>query len=112
MATQQQSRASVRFIEAIAGLGDPTPEQLERKYEGLYDQLARTVLANEKRLSPFEIEAKVKEARVTDANTIRTGFTRDFAFKAGDSTTLPRPIAEAWAASCIVQIIPESAAKQ
>src|ERR1700685_2185098 len=97
MATQ---KVNVRFNSAIAGLGDMPPVHQESHYRRLGSRFQQDGLA------PIEIEAKIREMRKTDAAAIKTGFTREFAFKTGDTALLNREIAEAWqnAGTCTILV--------
>ena len=95
----------VKFLDSIAGLGDPNKSRLEERYERL-----RVTLKQQKR-SPAGIEEFINEQKIKDRYAeVPIGFAKDFSFKAGEEALIPAGIAEKWEACGICVAIPEKKA--
>jgi len=86
----------VKILESIAGLGDPQPAQLERKYARIRQDLTERAIRNNREPSPTDIEAAVNAEKRKDALWVKTGFNKDWSFKPGDEPLIDAALAEKW----------------
>lgn len=99
----------VKILDSIAGLGDPRPKaELDAKYERLRQQMKM----QDKPPAASAIEASITEFKTRDRyGDPAIGFSKDWAFKAGDEILIEAELAEKWAAGGIcVEIVAEKKA--
>jgi hypothetical protein len=111
--TDKNARVTVKFLDSIAGQRDPTPEMLDQKYKKLAQSMEKQMEGGKSKIPKYskqQIEAAVEAERKVDAGIIRTGFTKDFAFKVGAEALVSAAIAEAWEASGTVTIVKDKKA--
>lgn len=89
----------VKMQVSIAGIGDPSPAMLSKKYQLIEADLKRRKQGRE------VIEEAVALAKAKDAAEPRRGFAQDFSFKPGDEVLLEAYVARKWEASGICVIL-------
>jgi len=101
----------VKIQVSIAGSGDPSQTELERKYASLrrtleeHSRAAR--LMNKTGRTAEEIESTVAAERRKDAAIPRvSGFTAPFSFKPGEEIIIDAELADKWEAAGICSILP------
>ena len=106
--SDKNTRVTVKFLDSIAGLRDPSPAVLEAKYKHLAESLGKEKEGSKlPKYSKFQIEAAVEAERKRDEAVIRIGFTKDWSFKVGDEALVNVAAAEAMEASGVVAIVKE-----
>jgi hypothetical protein len=101
------TRVRVRFLDSIAGAGDPVPAQLEEKYRNMSDELLKMKEGKMKKYTEQQVRVLVDDERKRDAAIIRSGFAKQFSFKVGDEATVNVEIAKHWEDASICSILPE-----
>ena len=91
----------VKILQSISGTGDPSPGELQRKYDTMRRTLQDAARAARNMGRPGrsdgEIEALVaEEKRKDDAIPRVAGFTHPFSFKPGDEVSIDAELAEKW----------------
>jgi len=105
-------KVRVKFVESIAGCRDPLPKELEAKYTRLASSLAAERDGKIPRHTQGQIAAAVDAARRQDEAVIRTGFSKDWAFKPGDEAMVSEEIAKVWEEQGILTLIPPEPVKK
>ncbi|HLK64730.1 MAG TPA: hypothetical protein VKU19_14895 [Bryobacteraceae bacterium] len=109
----QIKRVRVKFLDSIAGLRDPRPEELEARYKRLGADMARQRRPDGlgASYSASAIAQAIEEERRRDAAAVPLGFTKDWCFKMGEEGLVNQVIAEEWEAAGICIIIREPGKK-
>jgi hypothetical protein len=97
------TKIRVRFLECIAGLGDPDKTHLDRKY----DQLLVDLTSREKGPTRVQIAARIAELKIIDRYEGQSGFKRDFVFRPGEEVFIPEKAALDWQNCGVCEILPE-----
>jgi len=111
----EQTKKRVKILVAsIAGTGDPSAAELEKKYSEIRRQYEAASDTAKKfgrpGRSPEEIERLVQAERDKDAQIPRvSGFTAPFAFRKGEEVLIDAELAAKWEASGICQILEKAA---
>ena len=103
----------VKILQPIAGAGDPSPAELERKYARIRgEQVARSKAAQaagKPGVTEQQIESVVNEEKRRDATIPRvSGFIGPFSFKPGDEVSIDAELADKWEACGICSILPDN----
>lgn len=107
--TNNATKTKVKFLDSIAGLGDPkSPAELDAQYR------VKIALLGQGREKPFS-QAFCEEVIATYKKRDRygekpIGFARDFSFKIGDEAMIPSELAEKWQDAGICLILPTAQA--
>jgi hypothetical protein len=104
-------RVRVKFLDAMAGLRDPTPATLAAKYARLADSMKAEKAGKQPAYTDSQIQAAVDVSKKADTAVVPTGFAKDWFFKAGDEASVNEVIAKHWEAAGQVAILPAASAK-
>lgn len=104
-------RVRVKFLDSIAGLRDPSQQALEAKYTSMAEGLAAEKQGKVQRHTPAAIKTLVDVERRKDEAVIRVGFTKDWAFKTGDETSVNEEIARHWEEQGLAVVLSEPVKK-
>jgi hypothetical protein len=96
-------KRQVKMLESISGMGDAQPKELALKYEKIEREMRSKIkLDNGRKIRIFtdeQIARSVAEEKQKDGQEPRRGFTRDYAFKAGDTPFVENSVADNWEAA-------------
>jgi hypothetical protein len=103
----KDSKTRVKFLDSIAGLGDPDKAKLELRYA----ELRRTMRLQSQKRTAESIEKAIDEQKATDRfNEVPIGFAKDFSFAPGQEAQIPADLAEKWEAAGICVSVEKKAA--
>jgi len=105
----------VKILQSIAGTGDPSKEDLERKYTRIRSEaIVRSNAAKQigkPGKTEAEIDSLVNEEKKRDAAIPRlSGHIGQFAYKPGDEVALDAELAEKWEACGVCTLLPNQKA--
>lgn len=111
-------KVKVKILQSVAGTGDPSPEELHRKYVTMAKNLTQISLNAQKMgkrgKSDEEINDLVEAEKRSDARIPRvSGFTHQFSFKPGETALIDSTLAEKWQESgiCLIEDEPTGKSK-
>jgi hypothetical protein len=101
-------KTRVKFLDSIAGLGDPKPVEV---LDGEYAKVRAEFKARKPPMSDARIAEIIERRKAADRyGAAGMGFARDFSFKPDQEALIPAELARAWEEAGVCLVLPAAVA--